>query len=146
MCDIIIQPRNSVCSQWSIIIIISLLWLWDLNGIVWMLSVLAIWKLSTTMRLNSTGFHWTEQSLSNNWQNGSFMSQEVCSFLLMEVKRKKYTYHYDLCFIKKGANGCSLTQSLACFYRHQCFALIAIAAVASASLNFTLNQPVLCLL
>lgn len=80
------------------------------------------------------------------WQleNGSFMSQDICSLLLTEVKRREYTYHYEMCFIKSRVNGRSLTPSVAFLCRCQCSPLVATAA--SASLNFTLNQPALWLL
>lgn len=132
-----------MCCHYSIVS--SLFGMWHLkshcvNGL-W---AFAIWIVSTTMLFSGIGFHWWtihEQLLT--LENGSFMSQEVCSFLLMTVKWKEYTYHYKTCFIKKWTNGCSLNQSLACLCRHPRPTLI--ASATSASLNFTLNWSVLCL-
>lgn len=120
----------------SIAISLFGVWLlkWHCMNRLW---VFAIWILSTTILFSGIGFH--EQLLTP--ENSSFMTQEVCSFLLMTVTWKEYTYHYRMCFIKKWANGSSLKQNLACLCRHPLSTLIATAA--SASLNFTLNWPVL---
>lgn len=78
-------------------------------------------------------------------QNGSFMKQEICFFHLSGCIEKRIGNLIRCVSLKKeGANDSSLTLSLGCLCRHQCSSLL-IAPAASASLSFTLNRPVLCL-
>ena len=89
--------------------------------------------------------HIGEPSLSSYWhpRMAALRGGKFIPFLSSEL-REKDKYHYETCFIRKVANGCSLAPSPGCLCRHQCSTLIATAA--SASLNFTLSCPVLCLL
>lgn len=107
-------------------------------SVIYFFTFLTIGLSSRSVLLSSLGFQLDSLWPATNTRYWQLYEERP---LVLWRWREKNRYHYDSCSIKKCANGCSLAPSLC---RHQCSALIAVAA--SAPLNFTLNRPVLWLL